>query len=121
MAEARSKPDTPAQEAAQTDVTVNESAGFGAAQVKPTDQLSAKELKERILHEPDKRLHPSGEPEHAADKTSVPGPEFPPLERPPVSTTRPDEPVLRSLVTGAGAHMPPDPEKYDEMGRPRDA
>lgn len=100
-------------------VTVNEDAGTGAAQVKPTAQRSAKDIKASILHEPDKALHPSGEPEHEADKTSVPT-GYPPIERPPVSTTRPGEPVLRSLVTGAGAHVPPDPAKYDEMGRPRD-
>jgi hypothetical protein len=55
-----------------------------------------------------------------ADKTSIPGPEYPPIDRPPVSTTRPDVPIAQSLITGAGKHMPPDPEKYDEMGRPRD-
>jgi hypothetical protein len=101
-------------------VTVNEEAGTGAAQVKPTSEKSAKDIKASILHEPDKALHPSGDPEHAADKTSVPGPEYPPIERPPVSTTDPGVPILRSLVTGAGEHVPPDPGKYDEMGRLRD-
>lgn len=104
----------------EAQVIVNEDAGTGAAQVKPTAQKSAKDVKASILHEPDKALHPAGEPEHAADKTSIPGPKYPPIERPPVSTTKPDEPVLQSLVTGAGAHVPPDPAKYDEMGRLRD-
>ena len=55
-----------------------------------------------------------------ADKTSIPGPEYPPLDRAPVSTTRFDEPIAQSLVTGAGKHEPPDPKKYDDMGRLRD-
>jgi hypothetical protein len=38
-----------------------------------------------------------------------------------VSTARPDEPIIQSLVTGAGAHEPPDPEQYDAAGRPKDA
>jgi hypothetical protein len=50
----------------------------------------------------------------------VPGPEYPPADRPPVATTRFDEPVVLSLVTGAGAHMPPDPDVYDPEGRIRD-
>lgn len=104
----------------EASVTPNEESGAAAGQVKPTADMSAKDVKASILHEPDKALHPAGEPEHVADQTSVPGPVFPPMERPPVSTTRPDEPVLKSLVTGAGAHVPPDPELYDEMGRLRD-
>lgn len=91
--------------------------GQEADQVKPTREMSAKDVKARMVFAADRDLHPSGEPEHAADQTSVPGPEYPPAERPPVSTTRPDEPVVTSLVTGAGAHEPPDPDKYDEMGR----
>ena len=50
---------------------------------------------------------------------SYPGGEAYP-EDPPVRTTRPDVKILSSLATGAGQHVPPDPEKYDEMGRPRD-
>jgi hypothetical protein len=108
----------------QQDTKVTQSAedaqGVSAAQVKPTNDRKWSDVKAELTHEPDKALHPSGEPEHAADRTSIPGPEYPPLERPPVSTTRPDREVLRSLVTGAGAHEPPDPEKYDAEGRPRD-
>lgn len=89
----------------------------GGRQVKPARKLSGRDLKAQILHEPDRDLHPDGDPEHAADRTSAPGPVYPPVERPPVSTTRHDEPVLQSLVTGAGAHEPPDPEKYDAAGR----
>jgi hypothetical protein len=91
--------------------------GQEADQVKPTRDMSAKDVKARMVFAADRDLHPSGEPEHAADQTSVPGPEYPPAERPPVSTTRPDEPIVTSLVTGAGAHEPPDPDVYDEMGR----
>jgi hypothetical protein len=38
-----------------------------------------------------------------------------------VSTAKPDEPIVQSLVTGAGAHEPPDPDVYDAAGRPRAA
>jgi hypothetical protein len=97
-----------------------DAAGVSAAQVEPTADRKWSDVKADMTHDPDKELHPSGEPKHAADRTSIPGPEYPPAERPPVSTTRPDKDILRSLVTGAGAHEPPDPEKYDADGRPRD-
>jgi hypothetical protein len=104
-------------------VKVNDDAPLGpeGRQVKPARQQSAKDIKATIVHEQSRDLHPSGEPEHDADKTSIPGPEYPPVERPPVSTAKPDEPIVQSLVTGAGAHEPPDPELYDAAGRPRAA
>jgi hypothetical protein len=92
--------------------------GVEGTQVEPTTSLT-KDVKQRMTFTGDADLHPSSL-EHAADRTSLPGPEYPPLERPPVSTTRPDREILRSLVTGAGAHTPPDPDKYDAEGRPRD-
>lgn len=92
--------------------------GVGTHQVKPTEDLSAKEVKARLVNPADRELHPSGQPEHEADRTSLPT-AYAPIERPPVSTTRPDRDILTSLATGAGAHEPPDPEKYDAEGRPR--
>ncbi|MBA3688480.1 MAG: hypothetical protein H0W81_06600 [Chloroflexi bacterium] len=103
----------------EASVQINEGTGVDEMQVKPTADLSNKEIKDSILHEADKELHPAGEPEHLADQESVPTP-YAPIERPPISTTRSDEPIIQSLVTGAGAHEPPDPEKYDAAGRPRD-
>jgi hypothetical protein len=100
--------------------TAEDAKGVSAAQVEPTADRKWADVKAEMTHEPDRDLHPSGEPEHAADRTSIPGPEYPPAERPPVSTTRPDQEILRSLVTGAGKHEPPDPAKYDAEGRPRD-
>lgn len=101
-------------------VDVHEDAGVSAQQAKPTADMSAKEVKESLAFSEDKTLHPTGDPEHAADATSVPGPEYPPLNRPPVATTRPDEPIVKSLATGAGAHVPPPADEYDAAGRIRD-
>jgi len=53
---------------------------------------------------------------HPADETSAPGPyEGLELNRPPVSTNRPDVPIAQSLVAGAGAPTGPpeiDPSTY---------
>jgi hypothetical protein len=45
----------------------------------------------------------SGDNLHPADATSYPGPNNPPIERPPYSTTRPDVPIKRTMTEGAGA------------------
>jgi len=37
----------------------------------------------------------------------------------PVSTQQPDEPIAQTLAAGAGEHTPPDPEKFDNEGRPK--
>lgn len=53
---------------------------------------------------------------HPADESSQPGPyEGLDVNRPPVSTNRPDVPIAQSLVAGAGAPQPtegPNPEEY---------
>jgi hypothetical protein len=53
---------------------------------------------------------------HAADESSAPGPyDGLDVNRPPVSTNRPDVPIAQSLVAGAGAPQPtegPNPEDY---------
>lgn len=53
---------------------------------------------------------------HPADESSAPGPyEGLDVNRPPVSTNRPDVPIAQSLVAGAGAPQPtegPNPEEY---------
>jgi hypothetical protein len=61
----------------------------------------------------------TSEPKKSADKTSYPGGDADP-EDPPVRTTRPDVPVVNALATGAGQHVPPDPDDYTPEGRPRD-
>jgi hypothetical protein len=61
----------------------------------------------------------TADPSHEADKTSLPGPSYPPAEDPPVRTTRPDVPIVVALASGAGQHVPPDPDKYTPEGRPR--
>lgn len=99
--------------------TSQDAEGVSAQQVEPTADRKWSDIKADMTHEPDKKLHPSGEPKHEADRTSLPT-AYAPIERPPVSTTKAGEEILRSLVTGAGAHVPPDPEKYDAEGRPRD-
>jgi hypothetical protein len=93
--------------------------GVDERQVKPTVDRKWSAVKADMTHPADRELHPSGEPEHEADRTSLPT-AYAPIERPPVSTTKAGEKILQSLVTGAGAHMPPDPEKYTPEGRPRD-
>jgi hypothetical protein len=61
----------------------------------------------------------TAEPKRSADKSSSPGGEaFP--EDPPVRTTRPDVPIVDSLATGAGQHVPPDPDVYQWDGRLRE-
>lgn len=67
----------------------------------------------------DEKLHPSGEPKREADKSSYPVPNDAQLDDPPLRSSRPDIGIVQSLATGAGAHNPPDPEKYDAQGRPR--
>lgn len=47
---------------------------------------------------------------HEADASSNSGPGNPPLNRPPVSTDRPDVPIAHSLVAGAGAPAHPEEE-----------
>lgn len=53
---------------------------------------------------------------HPADETSAPGPyEGLDVNRPPVSTNKPDVPIAQSLVAGAGAPQPSEgvnPEDY---------
>jgi hypothetical protein len=105
------------QQSDQPEVVRNEDAQ--PAQAKPTADQSAKDVKASILHEPSRDIHPSGEPEHLQDQTSAPTP-YAPADRPPLATPRFDEPIVQSLVTGAGAHEPPDPDVYDPEGRVRD-
>lgn len=62
----------------------------------------------------------TSEPKREADKTSAPVPNDAELEDPPARTARPDVPIAVSSATGAGQHVPPDPEKYTPEGRPRD-
>jgi len=62
----------------------------------------------------------TSEPKREPDKTSYPtGGEAHP-EDPPVRAARPDTPIVDSLGTGAGAHVPPDLDDYTPEGRPRD-
>jgi hypothetical protein len=62
----------------------------------------------------------TAEPKRDADKSSYPtGMDAEPHD-PPVRSTRADVPIAVSMATGAGKHVPPDPEEYDAQGRPRD-
>jgi hypothetical protein len=61
----------------------------------------------------------TSEPKRSGDKSSSPGGEAYP-EDPPVRTTRPDVPIVQSLATGAGQHVPPDPDDYTPEGRVRE-
>ena len=55
-----------------------------------------------------------------ADKSSLPNAMDAEGEQPPVRTQHPDTPIAQTLAAGAGEHTPPDPEKFDPEGRPRD-
>src|SRR5689334_15038518 len=55
--------------------------------------------------EPDKTSYPTGGEAHPDD--------------PPVRAARPDTAIGVSLATGAGEHVPPDPDDYTPEGRPR--
>lgn len=61
----------------------------------------------------------TSEPPSTADQSSWPGGDAS-IEDPPVRTTRPDVPIVVSLATGAGQHVPPDPDVYTPEGRLRD-
>ena len=78
--------------------------------VKPTSQRGVNE-------ETQSGTDPS--PVAKADETSEPVPNDAKLDQPPLRSPRAPEDLATSLGEGAGAHVPPDPEKYDEMGRPR--
>ena len=56
-------------------------------------------------------------PQHAADKSSAPGPYDQPLHRPPLASPRPDAKLVAASAQGAGQHVPPDPKEFDAMGR----
>jgi hypothetical protein len=106
--------------------TAEESAGADLKQVKPTADMSAKELKAVLDHEPNKELHPAGEPKKVTDKAHKNPPLAAQIEGldaelhdPPLRSPHAGEKLIRTLATGAGAHTPPDPEKYDAFGRPR--
>jgi hypothetical protein len=112
----RQSGDSPQQDA------VNQANDAQSAQDEQFGQVKAptggEELKDALINQGDRDLHPSGEPEAGMDKTSYPGGGGE-GERPPVATSRPDVPIVQSLATGAGQHQPPDPEQFDAMGRPR--
>ena len=85
------------------------------------DPVEAKSIKGTdTIHVTDPgRVVLTSEPKKSADKTSYPGGDADP-EDPPVRTTRPDVPIVQSLATGAGQHVPPDPKVYRWDGRVRD-
>ncbi len=55
-----------------------------------------------------------------ADKSSLPNANDAESEQPPVRAGKPDTPIAQTLAAGAGAHTPPDPDVFDEAGRPRE-
>jgi hypothetical protein len=57
----------------------------------------------------------------AADTTSMPNALDAESEQPPVRAAKPDTPIAQSLAAGAGAHTPPDPDEFDQEGRPKAA
>jgi hypothetical protein len=54
-----------------------------------------------------------------ASKTPMPNVVETQQEAPPIHTGRPDVPIAQSLAAGAGKHTPPDPDEFDEAGRPK--
>ena len=117
MAQRQNQQDKPAAEVTQ------EPAAVGATDAPDVNVKGAK-----LAHE-DKQLAGgrtdghilTGEPPADADKSSYPGPGDAKSEQPPVRTTRPDVGIAVSMSTGAGEHVPPDPDEYDAQGRLRDS
>jgi hypothetical protein len=54
-----------------------------------------------------------------ASQTSTPNVVETDPEAPPLHTAKPDVPIAQSLAAGAGQHTPPDPDVFDEFGRPK--
>jgi hypothetical protein len=54
-----------------------------------------------------------------ASTTSTPNVVETDSEAPPLHTAKPDVPIAQSLAAGAGQHTPPDPDVFDEFGRPK--
>jgi hypothetical protein len=55
-----------------------------------------------------------------SDKDSYPHGTGAKYDDPPVRTSRPDIPIAESLGSGAGEHVPPNPDVYRDDGRIRD-
>lgn len=93
--------------------------GASTQQVKPITERSKEEQLADLTSPGDIKKGVLKEPEHEADQSPYPTQKQPPQERPPFSTGRPDVPIVQSMVTGAGAHTPPDPGEFTPDGRPR--
>lgn len=89
-------------------------------EVKPASEMSGKEIKDALSYPEDAELHPSGMPDSETEKEPGGPPAVEP-NRPPYATNRPDEAILKSLATGAGAHTPPDPATVSGDGYVRPA
>ena len=98
------------------EVTIDVPAGpLGAdAQVKPADDMSKSELAEVLVNPADVKLHPA--PGNAALEAEH-GAQLDP-DRPPFASAHPAE-LLTGLAAGPGAHTPPDADKFDAEGRPK--
>jgi hypothetical protein len=94
--------------------------GVDGEQAKSTEDMSAKELKDRLVHTADRDIHPASASalDREADKTSAPNALDAEPHDPPVRTAAPDE-GIRTLAVGAGAHEPPDRDDFDADGRAR--
>lgn len=110
MADSKSK-SGPSGAADGSDVTV-ERQDVTVATV--DDDSSKKELAESLTFKEDVELHPVGSPPAPDDKPGGPAAVDP--ERPPVSSNRPDTPLIAALATGSGQHTPPDPATVDADG-----
>lgn len=99
--------------------SAGEAGGVDVKQVQPTRGKSGKDVKASLAFQPDADLHPDGDPPKSADQSSYPGGEAE-IHDPPIRSTKPDVGIIRTLATGAGAHVPPDPDVYTPEGRVRD-
>jgi hypothetical protein len=89
------------------------------------DSASAKKIAElhspvkgaTLAHPADAELHPAGEPEREADKTSAPNALDAEPHDPPIRVAKPTVEGIRTLATGAGKHTPPDPDAFTAEGR----
>jgi hypothetical protein len=54
-----------------------------------------------------------------ASQTSTPNVVETDPEAPPLHTAKPDVAIAQSLAAGAGQHTPPNPDEFDQAGRPK--
>jgi hypothetical protein len=120
MAEDKTK-DTPAADAASTTRRAQPSSRVTETTPDPVDDAGyrGEGVEKADAAEGQAVVSVTTEVPHEADATSAPGPYADlPIDRPPVSTSNPQQPIAHSLIAGAGAGNQGQPEIPPERRRP---